>query len=242
MYTVREAAAEDFPGALRRVAELGYDAVELAGMHDLSVTELGQLLTDLGLKVVSGHVPLPDLRSSLEQRIETYLALGADYLVCPWLPPEERSNEDGFRSIAAELDQIGARCRAQGLQFCYHHHDFELVQFSGKYGLDILLLNSDPAHVQLEADTYWLKVAGVDPADYIHRWSGRVPLVHIKDVTASEPPTFGEVGSGILDWDEILKTSKKAGTKWYIVEQDRCPGDPFASLQISIENYRQLVS
>jgi sugar phosphate isomerase/epimerase len=242
MYTVREAATQDFRGALRRVAELGYDAVELAGTFDLTASELHQILEALGLKCIGGHVALAHLQQDLDREIETYLTLGATHLVCPWLPPEKRGDEASYRAIAAELNQIGERCRARGLQFCYHHHDFELVQFNGKYALDILLEDSDPTNVQLEADTYWLKFGGADPAAYIRRWAGRVPLVHLKDMSATEPPTFAEVGAGVLDWASIFEAAKASGTQWFIVEQDRCPGDPFESLRISLENYQRLVS
>lgn len=240
MYTVREASVRDFRGALRQVAGLGYTAVELAGLYNLSPIEVRQTLNELGLTCVSGHLSLANLRENLDQEIETYLTLGASYLVCSSLPREERGNEVDFRRIAGELNHIGQRCRAAGLGFCYHNHDFELVQFKGQYALDILLENSDPANVQLEADLYWLKFAGLEPAAYIRRWPGRMPLLHIKDMSATQPPTFAEVGAGILDWAGILAAAKEVGVKWYIVEQDTCPGDPFASIKVSLENYRKL--
>jgi len=242
MYTVRQAAAEDFPRALQRVAELGYTGVELAGTFGLTTTELTQTLNGLSLKCVSAHVPLADLRHNLSREIDKYLAVGANFLICPWLSPEQRGGEADYRTLAADLNRIGEVCRASGLQLCYHHHDFELVQFDGKYALDILLEESDPTHVQLEADTYWLKFGGEDPAAYIRRWPGRVPLIHLKDMTATQPPTFAEVGTGILDWPHIFEAAGVVGTHWYIVEQDICPGDPFESLRISFERLHVILS
>ncbi|MBN1991683.1 MAG: sugar phosphate isomerase/epimerase [Anaerolineae bacterium] len=242
MYTVRAAAARDFRGALRQVARIGYPAVELAGTFGLSIAELQQILADLGLKVVSAHVSLADLRANLDRQIETYLALGAEYLVCPSLPQDERSDEARYRAAAAELNDIGRRCRAKGLLFCYHHHAFEFVQFNGKTGLEILWGNSDPAHVQLETDTYWAQAGGLDPAQILRRWAGRVPLVHVKDMSAGTPPTFAEVGAGVLDWPGIFAAAKESGAKWYIVEQDTCPGDPLASLQVSFDNLVQMTN
>jgi sugar phosphate isomerase/epimerase len=241
MYTVRQAAAQDFPGALRRVAELGYTGVEVAGTFGLSGAELAQTLAGLGLKCVSAHVPLADLRANLSREIDTYLVAGADFLICPWLPPDQRGGEADYRALAAELNRMGEVCVSHGLQFCYHHHDFELVKFNGKYGLDILLEESDPAHVQLEADTYWLEFGGEDPATYLRRWPGRVPLLHLKDMTHTQPPTFGEVGTGLLDWPSIFEAAESVGTQWYIVEQDICAGDPFESLRISLEQLRSLL-
>jgi sugar phosphate isomerase/epimerase len=241
MYTVREASVRDFKGALRRVAEMGYNAVELAGLYKLTPAELRQTLDDLGLKCLSAHVGLPNLRDNLDQEIETYLTLGASYIICPWLPPAERGDAAGYRALAAELNRIGERCRVKGLQFCYHNHDFELVQFNGHYALDILLENNDPANVQLEADLYWLKFAGVDPVVYMRRWSDRMPLLHFKDMSATQPPTYAEVGAGILDWPAIIAAANEIGVQWPVVEQDTCPGDPFESLKISITNYRRLI-
>jgi sugar phosphate isomerase/epimerase len=241
MYTVRQAATQDFKGTLQRVARLGYPAVELAGTFGMAAAELSQTLADLDLTCISAHVPLANLRDNLGQAIDTYLTLGVTYLICPWLPPEERGDEAGYRALAAELNRMGEQCRANGLQLCYHHHDFELVQFNNKYALDILLENSDPANVKLEADTYWLKVGKVNPSAYLRHWADRVPLLHLKDVSATQPPTFAEVGAGILDWPGILEAAQEAGVQAYIVEQDICPDDPFESLKVSLENWQGLV-
>jgi sugar phosphate isomerase/epimerase len=239
MYTVRQAAAQDFKGTLKRVAELGYTAVELAGTFNLPAEELAQTLADLGLTCASAHVSLDELRQNLGHHLEYYQVIGAQFMVCPWLKPEQRGGEADYRALAAELNQMGKTCREAGLQLCYHHHDFELVKFNGKYALDILLEESDPANLQLEADTYWLKFGGEDPAAYLRRWSGRVPLLHLKDMTPTQPPTFAEVGTGILNWSQIFEAAQIAGAQWPIIEQDTCPGDPFESLQTSLKHLRQ---
>jgi sugar phosphate isomerase/epimerase len=242
MYTVRDAAAQDFENTLKRVAEMGYAGVELAGIFNRDPKQLVRLFTDLSLRCVSAHVPLDDLKNNLNQQIDTYLALGAEYLVCPWLSPEERGGETSYRSLATLLDRIGEQCRANGLQLCYHHHDFELQQFSGKTALDILLEESSPENVQLEADTYWLAYGGEDPAAYVEKWAERVPLLHVKDMTATQPHTFAEVGTGTLNWTSILSAARVGGAIWYIVEQDTCPGDPFESLKISLTNLQRLLN
>ena len=59
---------------------------------------------------------------NLSREIDLHRAIGADYLLCPWIPPEERGGESFYRALAEELNRIGERCRANGLQFCYHHH------------------------------------------------------------------------------------------------------------------------
>lgn len=240
MYTVRQAAAQDFKGALKQVAQLGFAGVELAGTFGLPAAELAQTLKELNLTCVSAHVPLADLRQNLAQQLDLYLTLGASFVICPWLPPEQRGDAAGYQTLGRELDQMGQSCRASGLQLCYHHHDFELVQFNGKYALDILLEAADPANLQLEADTYWLKVGGKEPATYLRQWPGRTPLLHLKDMTATHPPTFAEVGNGVLEWPQIFEAAEEVGVQWYLVEQDKCAGDPFESLKMSLTNLRQM--
>ena len=51
LYTVREQTARDIPGTLRRLAEIGYTAVETAGFGGLSPQELRRALDDLGLRL-----------------------------------------------------------------------------------------------------------------------------------------------------------------------------------------------
>jgi sugar phosphate isomerase/epimerase len=52
--------------------------------------------------------------------------------------------------------------------------------------------------------------------------------------------SFTEVGRGIIDFKEIFAQSDKAGVKYFIVEQDQCPGSPFDSLKLSHDYLRKL--
>ncbi len=58
LYTVRDEAAKDFAGAMRRVAALGYAGVELAGTGGLSAAAMKDLLAETGLALVGSHVPV----------------------------------------------------------------------------------------------------------------------------------------------------------------------------------------
>jgi sugar phosphate isomerase/epimerase len=242
MYTVREAATQDLLEALRRVAQIGYAGVELAGLYGNSAQRVAQTLRELNLQCVGSHVPLQELQNNLSSLIDTYQQLDAKFLACPWLPPELRQNESDYRQLANDLNRIGQQCRANGLGFCYHHHDFEFVKFNGKFALDILLEQTDPANVQLEADAYWIRFVGLDPAEYIRRWQGRAPLIHLKDMTATQPPTFAEVGAGILQWPTIFEAAQQGPAQWYIVEQDKCAGDPFDSIRQSFDNLNRMLT
>ncbi len=239
MYTLREQAAEDFVGTIRHVAEIGYAGVEFAGYGGLSAAEMKALLEELELKPAGSHVPLHLLENELDGVIDYSLEIGNPYVVCPFLPPDRWQEEASLRATARSLNRIGAACKDQGLQFCYHNHAFEFQTFDGKYVLDILYEDTDPELVRAEVDTYWVQFAGLDPAELIRRYSERVTLVHLKDMDP-EDRSFAEVGEGTLDWKAIFAASEAAGAEWYIVEQDRCKRPPLESVRLSLENLRAI--
>ncbi|MES1221669.1 MAG: sugar phosphate isomerase/epimerase, partial [Bacteroidota bacterium] len=125
-------------------------------------------------------------------------------------------------------------CKAAGIQFCYHNHDFEFEQEDGKYKYDVLLNETDPALVKMEMDLYWVSKAGQDPIKLFEKHPGRFPLWHLKDMDGTADHAFTEVGNGTIDFKKIFTHAGKAGMKYFFVEQDKCPGSPFDSITKSI--------
>jgi sugar phosphate isomerase/epimerase len=240
MYTLREESERDFVGTLRKVAEIGYAGVEFAGTGGLTAAELRRLLDDLNLRPAGSHTGLEQLETNINAALDFNEALGNRYVVCPYLPQERRASADAYRALGELLNRTGAACQERGLQLCYHNHDFEFQQFDGQYALDILYAATDPKLVQAELDTYWIKKGGVDPAAYIRQYSGRCPLVHLKDIAPDAQGSFAEVGEGTQDWPAIFAASEAGGAQWYIVEQDRCQRPPLESIAISLRNLRAL--
>src|SRR5437660_8408838 len=93
LYTVRDETAQDFAGTLRRVAALGYTAVEFAGYGGLSIQQMQELLDETGLQALSSHVSLERLEQQFEQELEYCQAIGCPYIVVPWLAPDLRTRE-----------------------------------------------------------------------------------------------------------------------------------------------------
>ena len=238
MYTVRDAAARDFARTLRHVRETGYENIELAGTHNMAADALRDYLKEIGLTVVSAHVPLEALEGGLDEVLPFYNTLGVPFLVIPYLPEPRRRDETGYRDLGATLNRIGSSVRGAGMQLAYHNHDFEFQKFdpTGEMGMDILLRGTDPELVKIELDTFWVKKAGLDPAAYLRQYPGRTPLIHLKDMTGDERATFAEVGEGVMDFPAIFGAAQEAGAKYYIVEQDRCERDPLESIRISLDN------
>lgn len=240
LYTLRDLTKEDMVGTLRRVKEIGYEGVELAGYGDATPDALTETVQELGLKVVGAHVGMGALQQDLGGLVAEATRMGNTHLVCPSIPGDKRSAE-GYVAFAKELEEVGREVRGAGFTLCYHNHDFELRdQYDGQTGLDILYANSEVALVQAEIDTFWIQKGGLNPADYIRKYGGRTPLIHVKDMTNDERETFAEVGTGKLDWPAIFAAAEASGAKAYIVEQDVCPGDPLESARISLENLKKM--
>ncbi|WP_059105967.1 sugar phosphate isomerase/epimerase family protein [Shouchella shacheensis] len=237
LYTLRNETEEDFAGTLQKVKDIGYEGVEFAGFGGYSASELKELLASIGLQAFSSHVPLQTLRDDLEETIRYHKEAGIHYIICPFLDESERSE---YELLAATLDEIGGTCREAGLTFCYHNHDFEFERVDGEYALDLIMNHTMPANVSLELDTYWAERAGVNAPGYSKSYTGRLPLVHIKDLKSKDNPTFAEVGEGILDISVIIAAAEEAGANYLIVEQDLCERSPLESIEISYKNLQRI--
>lgn len=243
LYSVRNEMEKDFAGTLKRVAEMGYDGVEFAGLFGHSASEIKALLEKNGLAAVSAHVPLAEMLEDMDKVIATYKEIGCKYIAIPYVEEKYRPGRPDYGETLATIAQLGKKCRENGIVLMYHNHDFEFVKVDGKYGLDIMYETVPAEYLQTELDTCWVNVGGEDPAKYIEKYSGRTPVVHLKDfvMKGKEKPkklyaligidddgeqaseedfSFKPVGSGVQDMPEIIKASEKSGAEWLIVEQD----------------------
>jgi sugar phosphate isomerase/epimerase len=242
LYTLREQLREPsaIAASLQRVCEIGYDGVELAGLGPMEPLELARQLRQAGLVACSAHIRWERLRDETDAAIEDCRIWGCSHAVVPVLPAAYR-DAAGYARFGAEANDVAATLHEAGIRLGYHNHSFELERFGRETGLQILYRSSDPALVNAQIDTYWIQYGGGNPASWIRRLHGRVPLVHLKDMDVSEgQPVMAEVGEGNLDWEDVLAACREAEVQWLIVEQDECRRDPFESLAISRRNLAAL--
>ena len=239
LYTLRAEMAEDPIGTLRRVGAMGFDEVEFAGYHSLSVSEVKSALEDAGLSAPAAHVGLRPLVDDTQRLIDECVAVGHRYLVLAYLQPAERQRLDQYRRYVDDLQTVGEACRDAGIQLAYHNHDFEFERLEGEVPYDLLLDGTDPELVKMELDLYWITRAGADPLTYFARHPGRFPLFHVKDLDG-ETGGFVEVGRGIVDFAGAFRRGEQAGVRHYFIEQDVIRGDRWASLEASLAYLRRL--
>jgi sugar phosphate isomerase/epimerase len=237
-YTVRDALANDYTGTLKKIAEIGYQGIELGRPPEgMTVAEQKTLLDSIGLQVISTHAGFDTLDFDPEDLCD-YLeeVNGGKYVA---ISLRFHSKEDVLAK-AKRMNSIGEQFQKRGVQFLYHNHDWEFETYDGESILDIILKETDPSFLQLELDTYWVQKGGQDPSAYLAKLHQRCPLLHIKDMEAGEEKFFAEIGEGILDFKRIAKVAGDVGTKWLVVEQDSSRRDPFESLAISYRNLKAM--
>jgi len=264
VYSVREDLEKDFRGTLEKVKALGYDGVEFAGLYGQGPEEVKVMLAELGLIPLSAHVPFVDLVADPAGVLGDYATIGCKYVAIPYLTEEYRPGNPKFNEVIEGAKVIGKAANELGITLLYHNHDFEFEKIGGEYALDVIYTEVTPDLLQTEIDTCWVKVSGIDPADYIRKYIGRSPVVHLKDFympgerpekmyeligieddkDAAEGPAFEfrAVGHGCQDFPSILKAAGDAGSEWVVVEQDMPSAGKtaFECAQLSIEYLKSL--
>lgn len=238
LYSVRDELQKDFEGTLRKVKEMGYGAVEFAGLYDNEPEKVKELCEEIGLVPLSAHVPFQELTADPEGTVERYRKAGCRYIVIPYLTEEYRPGAEKFDDVLKYARLLGEICARNGMALQYHNHDFEFAKIDGEYALDVLYREVGPELLQTQIDTCWVNVAGEDPCAYVRRYAGRIPTVHLKDFAGrkagrmygligmedteekSDTFEFRPLGKGLQDIPAIVKAAIESGAQWLIVEQD----------------------
>jgi sugar phosphate isomerase/epimerase len=222
----------DFAATVADVARIGYSGVELAGYGNLDAAGAKLALDAAGLKVAGMHVGIAALRSDPDKAIGEALLLGTRNIVVPFWPPALFVSSAAVECIGEELNVIGARLRASGLQLSYHNHAGEFKVFEGRPVFDWLLGACEPRNVSAEVDVYWVQVGGYSPEKYLRQHGARVKLVHLKDET--------ELGGGPVSFAPVFETVESVGSvEWYIVEQEKYNHPPLTSVKLCFEQLKR---
>jgi sugar phosphate isomerase/epimerase len=207
------------------VAAAGFDNIETFGpLHDDPVASR-RLLDAHRLTAKSAHIALETLETRFESSLEVARTLGLEFVVAPYLPPPRPSTVADWRMLGARLARIGENFAARGLRLGWHNHDFEFqVLPDGSRPIEHLLGDS----LLWEADLAWVARGGADPADWIDRYRGRIPLVHVKDIAPAgenaDQGGWADVGAGVMPWQTLWARCVAAGAEIMIAEHD-APSD-----------------
>ncbi len=235
MWSLRETTKESGPlKSLDLVKNYGLTEVETAGFGDLTAEQYAAELKARGLKAIGAHYGYDALKNDLDGAIKAAKAIGATYIICPWLPHEKSGFDDAqARKLAADFNAWGKIVSKAGLKLGVHPHGFEFVPSQSKPGetaFDVFASETDPKNVVFEMDVFWVFHAGQDPVKMLEKYGKRWALLHVKDIrkgavtglsTGGAPPTDNvPVGEGQIDWPNVLRTAQKVGVKHYLIEDE----------------------
>ena len=261
--TVTRLMMQDFEGTLRQVAGIGYSLVEFSAMGLLGrpVEHVKELMAEVGLQAPIGRVspklPADVMQMPREEAMRVFAERGqARYLVenvkhaledaqafgqkvinLPALPPTEFGSLEQVKQNIAAINAAGEVCAAQGVQFGYHNHDWELTPIDGIIPYDLMIEQTDPQNVSFQLDTYWIVKAGGNLSDYLSRYSGRFNSTHLKDIDADGD--FEDVGYGAIDFPSFVAQAEAVGAAYHFVERDN-PPDPLGAIQRSYDYLRNM--
>jgi len=262
LYSVREAMKTDPAGSLKKLADMGYVHVEHANYIDrkfygYTAKEFKKLLSDLSLHMPSGHTVMTakdwdtaknDFTDKWKYTIDDAAEVGQRYVISPWLDEGLRKDQDGLKRFMDQFNKCGELCKAHGMTFGYHNHNFEFSTMVGDSTLyDFILKNTDPTLVAQQMDIGNMLGAGGIALDLLKKYPGRFELMHVKDEIKSD--TKGNMdgydstilGEGVMPVKDIVKAARKmGGTSQFIIEQESYQGkDPFDCVKIDLQTMKK---
>jgi len=236
IYSVRGAAAKDFPGVIEAIAQMGYEGVEFAGYYgwEAKPQELRKLLDDNGLTCCGTHTGLKTLTGeALEATAELNAVLGNPYLIVPSLVAV---NEKGWLEFARIFNEILARAEDLGMRIGYHAHAHDFKKLGETTPWEIFFDNTDE-RILMQIDTGNCLAGGGDPAAMLKKYPGRSLTVHLKEEGG---PEGAVIGQGDVPWKDIFEVCETtAGTLWYIVEHETGP-DSLDGIRGCLEGLRAM--
>lgn len=221
-------ASEAWTSLLSRLHGMGYTSVEAANYDhdkgtfygrkakdykaDIEKAGMTSLSSHVGHNMSSEEVASGDFSASLKwwkKTIADHKAAGVSYLVDPAIGLPKTLRE--LDLYCQYLNAVGKMCKAEGIAFGYHNHNYEFKKVDDKVMYDYMLEHTDPQYVFFQMDMYWTVFAGCSPVDYFNRYPGRFRMFHCKD--------HKEIGqSGMVGWDAIFRNAKTAGLEYAVAE------------------------
>ncbi len=227
LWSVRDAMEKDAAGTLKKLAGYGYKQVEsFAGSKGIfwgmTNVEFKKELDKNGLQMISAHYKEDDI-TTFEEVVKQAAAIGVKYLYYPWEGPAKTIAD--YKKLAVELNEKGKICAKYKMKYGFHNHDYSFRLLEAVYPQDVLMQNTDAKNVFFEMDVYWVVTAGQNPVDWLKKYPGRFTASHIKDRNKTAADTELDascvLGTGKINYQQIIAAAKKYGMKYFNVEQEK---------------------
>ncbi len=225
--------ADTIRESFRKMKEIGYDVAQTAGCA-IPYDEFGKIAAEEGIEICGTHDSFNLMLNETEKAIELHKALGTTNM---GIGGTGTNTVEEVEKFIEDANKVANMIYEHGFKFTYHNHSHEFRTLeNGKTAMDMFVEGLDPKKTSFCLDTYWVQYGGGDVRYWIEKLAGRLDILHMKEMGRNnEGPYITEIGNGNMWWEGIMESAAKAGVKYYVVEQDRCPGDPFDSIKKSSE-------
>ncbi|HEU5317643.1 MAG TPA: sugar phosphate isomerase/epimerase [Chloroflexota bacterium] len=256
---------EDLDAVLKDVQAAGFDGVEARILAGGDPKAARAKLDEFGLRQGSMSTSYAML-DELDKSIEYATGVGARFIMVSGVGDHQTEGLRAYEKSADRFNEAGRKCKAAGIQFCYHNHSWEFQTYSrasgeavdhgtpgSVNGLERLLELTDKDLVKGCFDVYWIQHGGENPASFLERYRDRVGYPHFKDMKylGEEPrrkgrlnreeATFVELGRGEVDLKAVWDVLKPLHLPWVVYEQDRSELPPGEAAKISRDHLKTTV-
>lgn len=219
LYTLRD-LDEPLADRIERVADVGYEGVEFAGLYGNDPADVAETLDETGLDAVAAHLGADDIEAEYDDLLAAYGELDCDRFVVPSYDHEAFESREGVAEAADRLDSLAERLADDGVDLCYHNHVFEFAEIDGTTGFDAFV--EETAEVDLELDVGLATHAGADAVDLLERYADRIELVHVTDtVPGDDDHLHIDLGEGEVPLQECIDAARDTASDWLIYENGR---------------------
>jgi sugar phosphate isomerase/epimerase len=235
---------------MRRIADMGYPRVEMAGYYGRTAAQIRSFFDSLGIQATSSHDGISGSEAALEQKIQNALTLGQSYIVVPYL---NSKNIDDWKRWAEQMNHEAEVARSAGLRYGYHNHAhaYTIDLGNAKRPWDVITSEFDPALVHLENDLYWLVTGGLASGDGVEDPEGfaievmrsapqQVLQYHVKDKVVDPANPYSDMvdlGTGTIDFPRIFRAN---AVHEYIMENDTPDVSPTQTAQVGYQYLRNV--
>ena len=235
---------EDFSETLKKVADIGYTSVQVSGTCDYEPEWLKELFKATGLTCDLTHYSLDKVLENPKKVTEDHKIFGCKYIGLGSMPGIWDNNTPAHWAEFKEKALPAAKVIAEnGGYYMYHNHAKEYESVDGMRAIDYLKDEFPASVLGFTLDTHWIQRGGEDPVAEFKRFKGRIPCVHYKDLITMPDGEirFAPVGSGVQDFESIIRASLDLGVEFAFVEQDDSYGeDPFKCLKESYDYLKSM--
>lgn len=238
LYTVRDFAKtlDDFSETLKKVADIGYTTVQVSGTCAYDPYWLRDELKKNGLTCDLTHFNAGRIKKDVIGVCAAHSIFNCKHIGVGSMPG--KPSEESYKNFVKDYTESLKTIRNNGFYFMYHNHYQEFSRLSdGIRLLEAMAEDFSPDLLGFTLDTYWIQFAGGDSVHWIRELKGRIPCIHLKDMSCVNKEHFMEpVGSGNMNFPAIISAAEDSGCEYLYVEQDRCNGeDPFDCLKKSYD-------